>query len=137
MINELDPVVGNWYRHLDKGQYFTVVAVSDEEETVEIQHFDGDVEELDFAAWQAQDIELAEAPEDSTGPMDDVEVDDLDYSETAMTAADWSQPLAEGPADDETSKLAAAAEEEDEPDEGVMAEELRDPRDVDEQGGAP
>ena len=78
MINEIDPVVGNWYRHLDKGEYFTVVAVSDEDETVDIQHFDGDVEELDFAAWRAQDIELAEPPEDWTGPMDGVEADEID-----------------------------------------------------------
>jgi hypothetical protein len=77
MINELDPVVGNWYRHLDKGEYFTVVAVNDEDETVEIQHFDGDVEELDFSEWRVQDIELAEPPEDSSGPIDNVDADDL------------------------------------------------------------
>ena len=36
---------------------------------------------------------LAEPPEDWTGPIDDVEVDDLGYSGTEMTAKDWSAPL--------------------------------------------
>ena len=30
MNSEADPIVGNWYRHLDKGQPFVVVAVDDE-----------------------------------------------------------------------------------------------------------
>ncbi len=29
MDNELDPIVGNWYRHLDKGQIFRVVALDE------------------------------------------------------------------------------------------------------------
>lgn len=36
---------------------------------------------------------LAEPPEDWTGPVDDVEVDDLGYSETDMQAEDWEEPL--------------------------------------------
>jgi hypothetical protein len=34
----------------------------------------------------------SKAPEDATGPLDDVEVEDLGYSETGMTAADWPAP---------------------------------------------
>lgn len=110
MGNELDPIVGNWYRHLDKGQYFTVVAIDEEDGTVEIQHFDGDLEELDLADWPALDIELAEAPEDWTGPVDDVELDDLPYTETAMSAADWAEPLAETHTAEEHNEAPAASE---------------------------
>jgi hypothetical protein len=134
MAHELDPIVGNWYRHLDKGQYFTVVAVSEEDGTIEVQHFDGDVEELDLADWAAQDIELAEAPEDWTGPMDDVEVDDLPYTETDMTASDWAEPLAETHSSRDDREAGIPSDEEQEQDEqGRMSEELRDPRDLDEQ----
>ncbi|MGJ0483765.1 MAG: DUF6763 family protein, partial [Methylomicrobium sp.] len=51
MKNEADPIVGNWYQHLDKGQAFQVVAVDEDAGAVELQHFDGDVEEIDLDAW--------------------------------------------------------------------------------------
>jgi hypothetical protein len=95
MSTELEPVAGQWYQHLDKGQPFVVIDVDDTREIIEIQHYDGDIEELETSAWLDLDLELAEPPEDWTGPVDDVEVDDLDYSETGMSRRDWSRPLDE------------------------------------------
>jgi hypothetical protein len=95
-MTELDPIVGNWYRHLDKGQTFRVVAVDDTSGLVEVQHFDGDVEEIESDAWADMVLAAAEEPEDWTGPVDDVEADDMDYSETDMQETDWRQPLREG-----------------------------------------
>jgi len=89
MSHNLKPVVGEWYRHLDKGQAFRVLSVERAEDLIEIQHFDGDLEELEFAEWFAMDLEPAAEPEDWTGPMDDVETDDLGYSDTAMSEKDW------------------------------------------------
>ena len=100
------PVISQWYRHLDKGQQFYVTALDEEEGTVEIQHFDGDLEEMDFDDWHQLNIETIEPPEDWTGPVDDVERDDLGYSETDMTAEDWQEPLEE--------KVQAAESEEEE-----------------------
>ena len=31
MSTEVDPIVGNWYQHLDKGQRFLVVAFDEKE----------------------------------------------------------------------------------------------------------
>ena len=95
MPTTLKPVVSQWYRHLDKGQQFYVTALDEEEGTVDIQHFDGDVEEMDFDDWRELAIEAIEPPEDWTGPVDDVERDDLGYTETDMTAEDWEEPLQE------------------------------------------
>ena len=81
MPNDIDPVVGAWYQRLDGGEIFQVVAVDEEEGLVETQHFDGDLEEIDLEAWHAQNLEVAEAPEDWTGPVDDIEKDDLGYTE--------------------------------------------------------
>jgi hypothetical protein len=81
MKNELDPIVGNWYLHLDKGEPFQIVAIDDTARTIELQHFDGDIEECEFDEWRVMDLELAEEPEDWTGPVDDVEKDDLGYTE--------------------------------------------------------
>ena len=95
MLTEVDPIVGNWYQHLDKGQSFEVVAVDEDSATVDIQHFDGDLEELSFESWYQLDIELSEPPEDWTGAMDNVVRDDLGYTETEMQREDWSEPLEE------------------------------------------
>ncbi len=78
------PIVDQWYRHLDKGGNFRVVAMDDAEHTIEIQYFDGDVEEIDLENWYPMDIEPIEPPEDWTGPMDDIERDDLGYNETGV-----------------------------------------------------
>jgi hypothetical protein len=63
----LDPVVGNWYR--SHGQLFEVVATDEDEQLIEIQHADGDVEEMDFEDWTARtragSLHTAEPPENS------------------------------------------------------------------------
>ena len=94
MPTSLKPVISQWYRHRDKGQQFYVTALDEQEGTVEIQHFDGDLEEVDFDDWHLLNIETIEPPEDWTGPVDDVERDDLGYTETDMTPEDWAEPLA-------------------------------------------
>jgi hypothetical protein len=89
MGTHVDPVVGNWYQYENTDQRFVVVAVDEDEATIEIQNFDGDLEELDADTWYELDIEPIETPEDWTGPIDDIERDDLGYTETGMTPADW------------------------------------------------
>ena len=122
MSNELDPVVGNWYRHTDKGQTFRVVEVDDEEGTVTVQHFDGDLEEIEEREWFDMDLELAEEPEDWTGPVDDVETDDLGYTETDMKERDWEEPLRESRPSKEGWE--EEDEEDDDWDEGEPEEDL-------------
>ncbi len=85
------PIVDQWYRHLDKGESFRVVAIDEDARTVEIQDFDGDVEEIDLENWYVMDIEPIEPPEDLTGPMDDIERDDLGYTDTGTADQEWSE----------------------------------------------
>lgn len=106
MTTALKPVISQWYRHRDKGQQFYVTALDEEAGTVETQHFDGDIEEMDFDDWHQQSIEAIEPPEDWTGPVDNIVRDDLGYSETDMTSEDWQEPLEE--------KVQAAESEEEE-----------------------
>jgi hypothetical protein len=95
MPNEQDPIVQNWYQFLDKGQNFRVVAVDEDSGYIEIQHYDGDVEEIEMDIWDELDIEFIEPPEDWTGPVDYVERDDMGYTETGMSREDWSASLRE------------------------------------------
>ena len=85
--------LGQWYLHRDKGEIFQVTGYDKEAGTIEIQTFDGDLDEIDEESWRILPLGLAEPPEDWTGPMDDVERDDLGYSETEMSGADWAEPL--------------------------------------------
>jgi hypothetical protein len=67
------PAIGDWYR-LNGGALFEVVALDEDDGTIEIQYFDGTVEEMDVEDWEAQwddgALESAEAPEDWTGSVD-------------------------------------------------------------------
>jgi hypothetical protein len=92
MPNELDPIVDQWYFHEDKGQRFFVTAVNGEEETIEVQHFDGDIEEFSMEEWHELDIELSEEPENWSGPLDISEQDDYGTEVSDTTADDWNEP---------------------------------------------
>ncbi len=67
------PGIGAWYR-LNGGELFEVVAFDDDDGTIEMQYFDGTVEEMDVDDWNAQwddgALEAAEAPEDWSGSVD-------------------------------------------------------------------
>lgn len=95
MQNELDPIPGNWYAHYDKGQPFCVIDIDTDSHVIEIQHFDGDLEEVDEAEWSSMDIALAAEPENCTGPLDDPVTDDLGYTSTEMRGSDWSEDASE------------------------------------------
>jgi hypothetical protein len=87
------PEIGQWYTRSDKGEMFQVVGRDENSRAIEIQTFDGELDEIDVVTWATLPLERAEPPEDSTGPMDDVETDDLGFSETEMAPADFTQPL--------------------------------------------
>ncbi len=91
-MSELAVVIGGWYQE-PGGQIFEVVALDPDEQTIEIQYFDGDVEELDFDTWDEMVLEAAEPPEDWTGAFDEIERDDLGYSDVAMRPENWAGPL--------------------------------------------
>ena len=48
------PDIGNWYRRTGGGELFEVVAVDEDDGTLEIQYFDGTVEEMDIEDWETQ-----------------------------------------------------------------------------------
>jgi hypothetical protein len=88
------PDVGEWYRLRD-GDSFEVVAIDNDDGTVEVQHFDGTVEEFDLDDWSTQRanglIEDAEAPEDWSGSVD---VEDTDEDQPAPNSGIDGSPSA-------------------------------------------
>lgn len=85
------PVVGEWYRRFN-GALFEVVAVDRDDGTVEVQHFDGTVEEFDLEAWEEQEFEEAQPPEDWTGSVD-VEPEDYESEREIAANGAWMDPL--------------------------------------------
>jgi hypothetical protein len=67
------PTIGDWYC-IRGGELFEVVALDEADGTLEIQYFDGTIEEMELVDWEAQittrEIEAAEAPEDWSGSVD-------------------------------------------------------------------
>jgi hypothetical protein len=94
MSIDVEPVIDAWYAHLDKGQKFKVVAIDEARRSVEVQHFDGDVEEIDLDTWPDLDVTPIDEPEDWTGPYDAVE-DDAGNSGIDARPAPWSSDYAD------------------------------------------
>ena len=92
MSNELDPRIDQWYAHRDKGQRFYVVAVDEENDMVEIQHFDGDLEEFSMEEWRKLKVDLSVEPENWSGALDIAETDDLGTGVTDTSEDDWDEP---------------------------------------------
>jgi hypothetical protein len=63
------PIVGDWYQGRD-GELFEVVAIDNDDHTIEVQFFDGTLEEFENGDWIALSPQTAEAPEDWTGSLD-------------------------------------------------------------------
>lgn len=73
MTTELIPEVGGWYRRLDIAQPFQVVAADFDDGTVEVEYFDGTVDEWPLSHWQELDIEACGAPPDVRGALDETD----------------------------------------------------------------
>lgn len=92
-MNTLTPQVGCWYKELQQGAMFEVVAVDEIEQTVETQMIDGAVTEYDFDSWDQLVLEEIEEPEDW---RDAYELSSEDYMDPDATIypEDWNSPLA-------------------------------------------
>ena len=87
------PVIGEWFRRAG-GDSFEVVAIDRDDHTIEIQYFDGTVEEIELEEWRESEIETCEPPEDWTGSLD-VEPEDTEneYEAEPGNTKPWSDPL--------------------------------------------
>ena len=69
MANNLQPKIGDWYQSVN-GDRFEIVATEEQESVLEIQHFDGAIEEIDIDSWKEMEVRPIEAPEDWSGSVD-------------------------------------------------------------------
>src|SRR5579872_6380577 len=120
-MNALQPEVGQWYRHLDKGEAFAVIDIDDDAGTIDVQSLYGDLDEIDRYSWGVMALARTEPPEDWTGPVDDVERDDLGYSDVGAEPPSLMQPPAPfGIEEWDDTRSGAIDVDEDEPAPGAL-----------------
>lgn len=91
------PKVGEWYKDLN-GDRFEVVAIDEDDATVDVQYFDGTVEELDIDTWDELGVESVAPPEDYSGSMD---IEREDYGmDRSDNRGDWPNRLNDLDAED-------------------------------------
>jgi len=76
MSRELTPTAGRWYRDLERDETFKVVTVDEDDDLIEIQHADGEMEDLESAEWFEMDLERIAEPEDWLNENEDGDEDD-------------------------------------------------------------
>jgi hypothetical protein len=90
-MSALAPVIGEWYQQ-PGGTLLEVVAIDRDDGTIEVQHFDGTLEEFDADAWYDQEFVAADAPEDWTGSVD-IEPEDVDQQADSASQTQWAGAL--------------------------------------------
>ena len=84
MSRDYEPVPGQWYENLEEDESFRVLKVDEDAELVQIEHLDGEIEQLDLETWHEMDLEETEEPEGWAEPEDedeDEEEEDEDWDE--------------------------------------------------------
>ena len=93
MANTYQPRLGDWYKSIT-GDRFEIVALDDDAATMEVQYFDGAIEEIDFDTWNEMEIVPIEPPEDWSGSMD-LEKEDYGVDLELTAPNDHINPLDE------------------------------------------
>lgn len=82
MTTIADPIVGSWYKDLENNLKFKVINIEDDNDSIEVQYINGDIGEYDNDSWYTSTFDYIEDPEDWSAPFDDLETDDLGYTDT-------------------------------------------------------
>lgn len=90
-IDHVRPLIGSWYRDVT-GAIFEVVAIDNDDGTIEVQHFDGNIEEFDLDMWWETPMEHVEPPEDWSGSLD-IEREDYGVDLGDVPNEEWSSAL--------------------------------------------
>jgi hypothetical protein len=85
------PVIGKWFRR-PNGSLFEVVAVDESDGTIEIQHFDGTIDEVELESWPELLLIEVSPPEDWSGSVD-MDPDDYVGRKEGEMPAGFHDPL--------------------------------------------
>ena len=84
----VEPEVGCWYKNMEDKSEFEVVAIDDDDDTIEIQYLDGELEEYELESWYLLTLRYIATPDCWASNSDDME-NDLEQ-EVIVKPDDWS-----------------------------------------------
>jgi hypothetical protein len=84
MATVADPIVGNWYKDVENKLSFKIINIEDQSDSIEVQYLNGDIGEYDHDSWYNSTFDYIEEPEDWSAPYDQLETDDLGYTDTDL-----------------------------------------------------
>jgi hypothetical protein len=82
MTTVADPILGSWYKDVENNLTFKIVNIEETDDSIEVQYLNGDIGAYDHDSWYNSTFDYIEDPEDWSAPFDDIESDDLGYSDT-------------------------------------------------------
>lgn len=85
-----EPQIGQWYGRPDNQDIFQVTGLDERSRTIEIQYFDGTLDEIDADTWTSLPLEFAEPPEQG--------LDSAEEDEAQEGAQSQAEALIEDPA---------------------------------------
>ena len=85
------PGVGHWYRRTN-GNLLKIVAVDEDDSTIEVQFFDGTIDEIDLETWNGMLLERIQAPEDWSGSVD-MDPEDFSGEDSGEIPLGYHDPL--------------------------------------------
>ncbi len=80
MATVTDPSIDSWYKDVENNLTFKVINIEDNGD-IEVQYLDGDIGSYDKESWYGSTFDFIEEPEDWSAPFDEMEEDDLGYSD--------------------------------------------------------
>ena len=91
-MRALEPCTGHWYKDLQTGAIFEVVAWDHDSQSVVTQHIDGELGEYDLDSWHELPLTEVETPEDWRNPFE-LDSDDGMDPDLPFQPENWSGPL--------------------------------------------
>lgn len=82
-MSSIKPELGSWYQD-NENRYFEVVAHDEDTGLIEVQFFDGAIDEIDSDIWIDLEVKASAEPEDVRGALDDLSTDDLGDTEAVL-----------------------------------------------------
>lgn len=86
------PTIGAWYTDRESHDVFEVVALDEEQGTVEVQYLDGAIGEFDLEVWPQLALSPAAEPEDSDAAYE-LSQEDRWRDDQGVSPESWSNPL--------------------------------------------
>lgn len=74
MSTPFEPVTGQWYQDFERRIFQVLDADVD---SIEVQYYDGEIEEFDMDTWYFMELQPAEQPLDWSDVLQDYDRDDL------------------------------------------------------------